>query len=47
MSVEHIKRIFSAPIVKREERTGLPQKKKHKHQKKEDKKESGKIDIKV
>ncbi len=47
MSVEQIKRVFCTPTVKREERTGLSQKKKQKHLKKEEKEENRKIDIRV
>jgi hypothetical protein len=47
MSVEPTNRIYEPPLIRREENTGLPSKKKQKKQKKESEKGERKIDIKV
>jgi hypothetical protein len=48
MPVDPLKRIYETPAIKKGTNEGLPSRKKPKHQKKrEQKRESGKIDIKV
>lgn len=47
MPVEPLKRISEVRLIKKEERVGLPQKKKQRQPKKKNKEEPGRIDIQV
>lgn len=47
MPIEPLKRISEVPVIKKEERVGLSQKKKQRQAKKKNKEEPGRIDIQV
>jgi hypothetical protein len=47
MSIEPAKKIYEAPIIKKEEQPNSTPRKKNKQQKREPEKTTGKIDIKI